>query len=60
MKERRSLRIRLEVPAAPAPGLLRPAIERRLAGGTFPVGPEDAVGKAVAEALAARERETRR
>ena len=58
MNERKPLRIRLEVPAAPAPGLLRPAIEQRLAGGTFPVGPEDAVGKAVADALAARERET--
>jgi len=58
MNERKPLRVRVEVPAAPVPGLLRPAIERRLAGGAFPGVPEDAVGRAVAEAVAARERET--
>lgn len=47
------LRVRVKVAAAPAPGLLRPAIERRLAGRAFPAGPEDAIGKAVAEAVAA-------
>jgi hypothetical protein len=51
------LSVRVEVPATPAPGLLRPAIERRLAGGAFPTGPEDAVGKVVAEAVDAREQE---
>ena len=45
MSERMPLRVRVEVPAAPAPGLLRPAIERRLAGSAFPSGPEDAVGQ---------------
>jgi hypothetical protein len=39
------------VQAAPSPGLLRPAIERRLAGAPFPSGPEDAVGRAVADAV---------
>jgi hypothetical protein len=52
-----SLRLRVEVVANPAPGLLRPAIERRLAGGSFPAGPEDAVAKAVAEALDERDEE---
>jgi hypothetical protein len=47
------LRVRVEVPAAPTPGLLRPAIERRLRGRAFPAGPEDAIGKAVAHAVAA-------
>jgi hypothetical protein len=56
MNERRPLRVRVEVPAAPVPGLLRSAIERRLAGGAFPAGPEDTVAKAVADAVAARER----
>jgi hypothetical protein len=56
MSERRPLRVRVEVPAAPSPGLLRAAIERRLAGGTFPARSEDAVAKAVADAVAARER----
>lgn len=50
------LRVRVEVPAAPAPGLLRAAIERRLAGSAFTAGPEDAVGKAVADAVAASQR----
>ncbi len=59
MSELRPLRVRVEVPAAPAPGLLRPAIERRLAESAFPAGPEDAVGKAVADAVAARERGTK-
>ena len=59
MNERRPLRVRVEVPAAPVPGLLRSAIERRLAGSAFPTGPEDAVGKAVADAVAARERGTK-
>lgn len=47
------LRVRVKVSAAPAPGLLRPAIERRLAGHAFSSGPEDAIGKAVAEAVQA-------
>jgi hypothetical protein len=59
MNERVPLRVRVEVPAAPAPGLLRAAIERRLAGSAFPAGPEDAVGRAVADAVAARERGTK-
>ncbi len=59
MNERRPLRVRVEVPAAPLPGLLRSAIERRLAGSAFPAGPEDAVGKAVANAVAASERGTK-
>jgi len=53
MNEHRPLRVRVEVPTAPVPGLLRSAIERRLAGSAFPAGPEDAVGKAVADAVAA-------
>ncbi len=57
MNERKPLRVRVEVPAAPMPGLLRPAIERRLAGGIFPGRSEDVVGRAVAEAVAANERE---
>jgi hypothetical protein len=45
------LRLRVEVASPPAPGLLRAAIERRVAGGAFPSGPEDAVGQAVARAV---------
>jgi hypothetical protein len=41
----------VEVASPPAAGLLRAAIERRLAGGAFPSGPEDAVGQAVARAV---------
>jgi hypothetical protein len=59
MKRTGPLSVRVEVPVTPEPGLLRPAIERRLEGGAFPTGPEDAVGKAVAEALDAHEQETR-
>jgi hypothetical protein len=59
MSEHKPLRVRVEVPVAPAPGLLRSAIERRLAGSAFPAGPEDAVGRAVADAIAARERGTK-
>ncbi len=51
MTPRRPLHVRVEVPAVPAPGLLRAAIERRLAGGVFPTGPEDAVARAVARAV---------
>jgi hypothetical protein len=51
---RRPLTVRVEVAADPAPGLLRPAIERRLAGGAFPAGPEDAVAQAVARAVRER------
>ncbi|HEU0195108.1 MAG TPA: hypothetical protein VFQ71_12965 [Gaiellales bacterium] len=51
------LTVRVEVPAAPSPGLLRPAIERRVAGGAFPSGPEDAVGRAVARAVREARRE---
>ncbi len=51
MTSRRPLQLRVEVSAAPAPGLLRAAIERRLVGGTFPSGPENAVGEAVARAV---------
>jgi len=43
--------VRVDVAAAPAPGLLRAAIERRLAGGSFPTGPEDAVAQAVARVV---------
>ena len=46
------LRLRIVVAAAPEPGLLRPAIERRLAGDVFPSATEDAVGRAVAVAVA--------
>jgi hypothetical protein len=55
MTPQRPRTVRVEVPAAPTPGLLRAAIERRVAGGAFPSGPEDAVGQAVARAV----RETR-
>ena len=51
MSPQRPLTVRVEVPAAPAPGLLRAAIERRVAGGAFPSAAEDAVGQAVARAL---------
>jgi hypothetical protein len=53
MSGAKPLRLRVQVTAVPAPGLLRPAIERHLAGGAFFSGPEDAIGKAVAEAVAA-------
>ena len=38
-------------PRRRSPGLLRAAIERRVAGGAFPSGAEDAVGQAVARAV---------
>lgn len=62
MTPREPVRVRVEVQAAPSPGLLRPAIERRLAGAPFPSGPEDAVARAVADAVrrAARAEEDRR
>jgi hypothetical protein len=53
MSDGKPLRVRVEVTAAPTPGLLRPAIERRLRGRAFPAGLEDAIGKAVADAVAA-------
>ena len=51
MTSRKPLSLRVEVPATPAAGLLRAAIARRLAGGAFPSGPEDAVAQAVAKAV---------
>ena len=60
MSRDKPLRMRIEVTAAPTPGLLRPAIERRLRGRAFPTGPEDAIGKAVADAVAANTRESKR
>jgi len=55
------IRLRVEVGSAPSPYLLRTAIERRLAGRPFGVGPEDAVAEAVARAVQPRleEREER-
>ncbi len=52
-------RLRVEVGATPQPGPLRAAIAARLAGRTFPSGPEDAVGRAVAEAACSARRESR-
>jgi hypothetical protein len=60
MTPARPLRVRVEVSSAPAPGLLRAAIERRMAGGAFPSGPEDTVGQAVARAVREARREERR
>jgi hypothetical protein len=51
--ERHPLRLRVEVRGVPEPALLRPAIAARLAGRSFPGGPEDAVGRAVARAVRA-------
>jgi hypothetical protein len=59
MSNGKPLRVRVEVTAAPTPGLLRPAIERRLRGRAFPSGPEDAIGKAVADALAGNARRSK-
>jgi hypothetical protein len=51
--ERRTpIRLEVRVDAKPEPGLLRAAIERRLADRAYPAGPEDAVAAAVASALA--------
>jgi hypothetical protein len=50
MSEPRSLRV--EVPVAPSPALLRPAIAQRLAGRAFPGAAEDVVAQAVAQAVA--------
>lgn len=47
--------LRVDVGAAPEPGLLRPAIEAALAGRAWPSGPEAAVARAVADAVAQRE-----
>ena len=54
MRERRGPPVRLEVrvDARPEPGLLRAAIAHRLSGRPFVAGPEDAVGAAVARAVA--------
>jgi len=59
MSPGKPLRVRVEVTAAPTPGLLRPAIERRLTGSAFPTGPEDAIGKAVVDAVAANARRSK-
>jgi hypothetical protein len=59
MSHGKPLCVRVEVTAAPTPGLLRPAIERRLRGSAFPTGPEDAIGKAVAEAVATNARRSK-
>lgn len=48
---RRPVRLRVEVPAAPRPALLRGAIAARIAGHAFPSHAEDAVGVEVAAAL---------
>lgn len=45
-------RLRVEVDAAPEPGLVRPAIEARLRGAPWPAGPEAVVAQAVADAVA--------
>lgn len=61
---RRPVRLRVEVPAAPRPALLRAAIAARMAGRGFPSPAEDAVGARVAaavrEQLAERGEEGRR
>jgi hypothetical protein len=61
---RRPVRLRVEVPAAPRPALLRAAIAARMAGRGFPSPAEDAVGARVAaavrEQLAERGEERRR
>ncbi|HXV34579.1 MAG TPA: hypothetical protein VD769_11265 [Gaiellaceae bacterium] len=50
--ERRTpIRLEVRVDARPEPGLLRAAIERRLAGRAFVAGPEGEVAAAVARAL---------
>jgi hypothetical protein len=46
-----SLRLRVDVGASPEPALLRTAIAARLAGRSFPPGPEDAVARAVARTV---------
>lgn len=48
---RRPVRLRVEVPAAPRPALLRAAIAARMAGRGFPSPAEDAVGARVAAAV---------
>lgn len=48
---RRPVRLRVEVPAAPRPALLRAAIAARIAGQAFPSRAEDAVGARVAAAV---------
>ncbi len=45
--------LRVEVDAAPEPGLLRPAIGAALAGRSWPAGPEAVIAQAVAEHVAA-------
>lgn len=47
-----STELRVEVPTAPQPGLLRPAVEAALAGRPWPAGPEAVVAAEVARAVA--------
>jgi formaldehyde-activating enzyme involved in methanogenesis len=47
-------RLRVETPGVPRPALLRVAIEERLAGRAFAGRAEDAVAKAVADAVRTR------
>jgi hypothetical protein len=47
-------RLRVDVAARPDPYLLRTAISARLAGRSWPAGPEMAVADAVASAVAAQ------
>jgi hypothetical protein len=57
---RRPVRLRVEVPAAPRPALLRAAIAARVAGRAFPSPAEDAVGARVAAAVREQLGEERR
>jgi len=50
---RTPLRLRVEAPGVPRPALLRSAIAERLAGRRYPGAAEDAVGRAVADLVAA-------
>ncbi|MDQ6725707.1 MAG: hypothetical protein M3066_06030 [Actinomycetota bacterium] len=52
------LDISVTVDAVPEVGLLRPAIEAALAGRAWPPGAEAAIGRAVADAVAADARRT--
>jgi formaldehyde-activating enzyme involved in methanogenesis len=53
MTGRAPLRLRVEAPAAPRPGLLKSAIADRLAGRPVAGAAEDAVARAVVAAVAA-------
>jgi hypothetical protein len=59
----RPVTLRIEVPRAPEPALLRAAIAARVAGRAFPSRAEDEVGERVAQAvreqLAGKERRWR-